>query len=123
MIKKLLRNIFVGILAFILGIFFIEGVSFTPELNTTEQIKAVFLIGALLGLANTIILPILSFILLPIRIVTLGIANVAISISMVIIVSHFFTEIVIVGLFDFFLLTLIVWILSFVFSISDRNKS
>lgn len=122
MIKKLLRNILVGILAFTIGIFFIDGINFIPELNTKEQIKILILMGVLLGLANTILLPIANLILLPIRIITLGIFNIIISIAMVIIVSHFFEELLITGLWEYFLLMLTIFILNLIFSIKDRKK-
>jgi len=121
MIKKLLRNIFVGILAFTVGIFLIDGVKFIPELDIYSQVKVLLLAGSLLGVVNTILLPLVNFILLPVRIITLGIFNIIIAISMVFIVDYIFEEIVIVGFLDFFLLALIVWILSLVFAIKDKK--
>ncbi len=122
MIKKLLRNIFVGIFALTIGIFLIEGVKFIPELNIEGQIKSLILVGSLIGVMNTLILPIVNFILLPIRIVTLGIFSIITSIAMIVIVFYFFENIIIIGLWEFFLLTLIVWVLSFIFSVKDRKQ-
>lgn len=122
MIKKLLINIFVGILSFVIGIFLIEGVYFSPDLNIKEKLKILFLIGGLLGLVNTIILPIINLIFLPIRIITLGIFNIITSMAMIIIISIFFESILIAGLWEFFLLTMVVWILSLIFSIKLVQK-
>ena len=123
MVRKFLRNVIVGILAFTIGIFFIDGVGFAPELTTGQQIKTLFLVGSLLGVINTILLPIANFIFLPIRIITLGIFNIVISIAMVVIAVHFFEGIIIIyGFTEFFLLTFVVWILTFITAVNNKKK-
>ena len=123
MVRKFLRNVIVGILAFTIGILFIDGVEFAPEIATDQQIKTLFLVGSLLGVINTILLPIANFIFLPIRIITLGIFNIVISIAMVVIAAHFFEGIIIIyGFTEFFLLTFVVWILTFITAVNNKKK-
>lgn len=122
MIKRLFRNIFIGILAITIGFFFVDGVILDPGLETSEKIKTLLLAGGLFGVINTIILPIANFILLPIRIITLGIFSIIIAVAMVFIVDYIFVEIEIVNFLSFFLLVLITWILNFVFAIRDKDN-
>ena len=101
--KNLFIKIFSGILGLWLAINFVPGVEFIG----TWQI--LILAGAMLGLANFFIKPILKTITLPLRILTLGLFGLLINVIIVWAVDIFFTELVIVGLVPLLWTTLIVW--------------
>ena len=101
--KNLLIKIFSGILGLWLAAQFVPGVEFIGTW------KILILAGAMLGLANFFIKPILKSITLPLRILTLGLFGLIINVAMVWLIDIFFTELVIVGLIPLLWTTLIIW--------------
>ena len=106
-----------GILGIFLAVKFISGVSlmvvpgkssfFGIELTSVWEI--LILVGAVLGLVNFFIKPILKFITTPIRIITFGIATLLINIFLIWLVDIFFPEFIINGLVPLFWTSLIIW--------------
>lgn len=101
--KNLLVKIFSGILGLWLASNFVPGVEFTGTW------KVLILAGAMLGLINFFIKPILKSITLPLRILTLGLFGLIINVAMVWLIDIFFVELVIVGLLPLLWTTLIIW--------------
>lgn len=104
-------NLFLEIVAGILSIFlaqrYLSGVEFTGNWQT------LVLAGAILGLLNFFLKPILKLITWPLKILTFGFFSLAINILMVWIVDIIFPELVISGLIPLFWTSLIVWALGF----------
>jgi putative membrane protein len=84
---------------------------FGIDLTATWQI--IIVIGAILGLVNSFIKPILKFITIPIRTLTLGLFTLIIDMALVWGVDVLFPELIIEGLIPLFWTTLVVGILSF----------
>lgn len=105
-------NLFLQIVAGILGIFlaqkYVLGVEFTGDWKT------LVLAGAILGLINFFIKPILNTITLPLRILTLGLFSLLINMGMVWLVDIIFPELIISGIIPLFWTSLIVWGISFI---------
>lgn len=104
--RELFIKIASGILGFWLATRFITGVEFTGTW------KVLLLAGFILGLINFFIKPILKFITLPLRIITLGLFGLVINMVMVWLVDIFFVELIIVGILPLLWTTLIIWVLS-----------
>ncbi len=104
-------TLFFQIIAGILGIFLaakiIPGVAFTGDW------KALAIAGAVLGLLNFFIKPILKIITLPLKILTFGLFGLVVNMLIIWVVDIIFPELVIPGIIPLFLVSLIVWILSF----------
>lgn len=104
-------NLFLQIVAGILGLWladrFISGVEFTGPL------QALALAGAVLGLINFFIKPILKAITLPLRIITFGLFGIVINMVLVWMVDILFTELTIRGLIALVWTSLIIWGLGF----------
>jgi len=75
--------------------------------------QVLFLMGAILGLANAILKPILNALTLPLRILTLGLFSLIINMALVWLVDVAFLELVITGLIPLFWTTALVWLCSF----------
>lgn len=119
MIGKLLFHIISGILGLFLASRFVPGVEFTG------QIKTLLIAGAILGLVNFFIKPILKTITLPLRILTLGLFSLVINMLLIWIVADilFPKEIEIKGLLPLFWTTLIIWVLNFIFGLAQSKKA
>jgi len=83
---KLLFHIISGILGIYLAVKFVPGVEFTGNF------QMLLIIGAVLGLVNFFIKPILKTISLPIRILTLGLFSLIINMAMVWLIEILFPE-------------------------------
>ena len=83
---KLLFHIISGILGIYLAVKFVPGVEFTGNF------QMLLIIGAVLGLVNFFIKPILKAISLPIRILTLGLFSLIINMAMVWLIEILFPE-------------------------------
>lgn len=117
MLGKLLFHIFAGALGIWLAAKFVPGVEFTGP------IKELLLAGAVLGLINFFIKPILRAITLPLRIITLGLFSLIINMFLIWIVDIFFgSEFEIAGLAALFWTTLIIWALNYFFGLLGSNK-
>jgi putative membrane protein len=113
---KLIFQIVAGILSFWLAVRFVPGVEFAGE------IKYLFFAGAVLGLINFFIKPILKMITLPLRMLTFGLFGLVINMAMVWIVDIFFPELIIQGLIPLFWTTVIVWGVSYFLGLYTPRK-
>lgn len=118
MLGKLLFHIVAGVLGLFLAAKFVKGVEFTGPIRT------LLIAGAILGLANLFVKPILKSITLPLRILTFGLFSLLINMLLVWIVADilFPNEIEISGIIPLFWTTLIVWILNFFFGLINSKK-
>jgi len=104
---KLIFQIAGGIVSLWLADRFVSGVEFTGE------IKYLFFAGALVGLINFFVKPILKKLTLPLRILTLGLFDFIINMAIVWFVDIVFPELIILGFLPLLWTTLIVWAVSF----------
>ena len=109
--RKLIIQIIAGVLGLWLAVRFIPGIEFQGPL------RVLLLAGAILGLFNFFIKPVLKIITLPLRILTFGLFSLAINMGIIWIVDIIFLELNIVKLLPLFLTTLLVWFLSLVLPI------
>lgn len=91
-------------------------ITFVPGVEFTGSWQLLFLAGAILGVLNFFLKPILKKITLPLRIITLGLFGFLINALMVWIVDIFFPELIIPGLWPLFWTTLIIWGISYIIS-------
>jgi len=123
MISRIFSQIIVGILGIYLAILFIPGVDIITGEFTREGIKTLIIIGTVFGLINFFIKPIISFITLPLRIITLGLFGIIINITMIWIVDMIFEELTISGFSALFWTSIIVWFLGCLIPANKYNKS
>jgi putative membrane protein len=90
-------------------------------LNAQWQI--LFILGILLGLLNFFVKPILNALALPLRIITLGLFSIVISMGMIWVLDLMFAELYVPWLYPLLWTTLIVWGLSIVFDFFLQNKN
>jgi len=109
--KKLFLQIITGVLALWLATKFIRGVEFKGP------IQILLLAGAILGLLNFFIKPILKIVTLPLRILTFGLSGLVINVGMIWAVDLIFPEFHFSGIYSIFLTTIIVWGLSLILPI------
>jgi len=105
-------TLFLQIMAGILGIFLAQ--RYVPEVEFIGNWQTLVLAGAILGLINFFIKPILKVITLPLRILTFGLFGLVINMLMVWLVDVIFPELIIPGLIPLFWTSLIVWGISFI---------
>lgn len=111
--KQLFWQVIIGILGLYLAILLVPGVAISGGEELTQQgVKTLFLAGAVLGLVNFFIKPIIKIITFPLRLITLGLFGLIINMAMVWIVDVLFYELTIVNLSALFWTSLIVWLLS-----------
>lgn len=103
MLKKLFLQIFVGILGLWLADYFVSGVEFAGPLQT------LFLTGAVLGLINYFIKPILKLVALPLQLLTLGFFSLVINVGIIWTLDILFAELTIKGITPLFWTTIIIW--------------
>jgi len=118
MLGKILFHIISGIVGLYLSARFVPGVVFTGTIQT------LILAGALLGLTNSFVRPILYAITLPLRILTLGLFTLALNMLLVWIVADilFPTELEIAGLLPLFWTTVIVSIFHIFFGLYGKGR-
>ncbi|MCD6429300.1 phage holin family protein [bacterium] len=107
--RKLIFQIFAGILGLYLAARFIPGVEFYGP-------RKIFLLaGTILGLFNYFIKPLLELILFPLRLLTLGLISLIINVGVVwfVIEVVFGKYFVIPNFFSFLLLVIIIYLVSF----------
>lgn len=127
---RLFWHIVVGILGIFLGTRFVPGVSLELipgessflgiEFTATWQILV--LVGAILGLVNFFIKPLVKIVTLPLRILTFGLFGIVVNMLMIWLVDIFFLELTIQGIVALFWLTVIVWILSWFLGLYTQRK-
>ena len=121
-ISRIFSQIIVGIIGIYLAILFIPGVDITNGEFTREGIKILILVGSVFGLINFFIKPVISFITLPLRIITLGLFGILINIAMIWIVDIIFTELVISGFSALFWTSILIWFLGFIIPANSSRK-
>jgi len=104
-------RLIIQIISGVLGIWLAQ--KFVPGVESAGTIKTLFLAGAILGLANFFIKPILKIITLPIRIITLGLFGILINMFMVFLVEVLVPEFEVKGIIPLFWTSIIVWGLGF----------
>jgi putative membrane protein len=121
MFNRLILQIITCILGLWLATQFVTGVSLEiiPGQSEffgivfTERWQILFLVGAVLGLVNFFIKPILKAVTLPLRILTFGLFSLIINMGLIWIVDIIFQELEILGLISLLWTTLIIWGVSF----------
>ena len=102
---KLLLTIVSGIAGIWIADEFVAGVDISGDWKT------LLLVGGALGLANFFIKPILKFITIPIRFLTLGLFGLVINVVIIFAIDIFFQELTIGGITPLLWTTFIVWVL------------
>lgn len=131
MINKLILQIFAGILGLWLATNFVSGVSLEIipgqseyfGMEFSERWQILFLVGAVLGLINFFIKPILKVITLPLRILTFGLFGLVINMAMVWVVAILFLELIVPGISALFWTTTIIWGMSFLLGLYRFKES
>ena len=126
MFNRLILQIIAGILGLWLATQFVTGVilEIIPGQSEffgivfTERWQILVLVGAVLGLINFFIKPILKAITLPLRILTLGLFGLIINMLMIWVVDIIFPELTILGITSLFWTTICVWGVSFFLGLS-----
>jgi putative membrane protein len=128
--NRLLLNIIAGISAVFSADKLIQGVNlniipgksvfFGFEFVSYWQI--LILVGAVLGLINSFLKPILKLITFPLRIITLGLFSFVINLFLIWLLDILFLELEIKGLLALLWTTLIVFILSFILGLYRKQK-
>lgn len=109
MVRRLLIQIVIGIIAVWLASEFIENVYLAPG------IENLLIVGAVLGLVNFFIKPALNLITLPLRLLTLGLFSILINMLLIGLVDLVMLDkFDVVGIIALFWMTLLVWGLSIV---------
>lgn len=116
---KILSQLAAGILGLWLVIIFIPEVQIRilPDSNffgipLNAEWHIIILLGAVLGLLNVFVKPILKIIALPLRILTLGLFSLVINLALIWAVDLIFQEITIPWFWPLAWTTLIIWFLS-----------
>jgi putative membrane protein len=109
-----MKKLFWQIIAGILGIWLATKI--IPNVEFTGGFLLLILVGILLGLINFFIKPLLKLITLPLYLLTFGFFGFIINIFLVWAVDLIFPELIIPGIISLVLATLIIWIISLVFS-------
>ena len=110
MFKRIILQTIAGVAGIWLATEFVQGVEFLGS------IKTLILCGFVLGLINSFIKPIVNIVALPLRILTFGLFSLVINMGLVWLLDVIFPELIIIGIMPLFYATLIVWILSLIFS-------
>ena len=121
MIQKLFWYTIGGTLSIYLATLFVTGVSLEiiPGQNTffgiefTEQWQLLLIVGGILGIINIFVRPILSFLTLPLKILTLGLLPLIVNMFIIWVLDILFLELVIVGLTPLFFTAIITLIINF----------
>ena len=118
--ERLILSIIGGILSIFLSDKFLSGVSvhLVPGKSIffgvplTQDWQAIVIIGITLGLISFFIKPILQFLTLPLRVLTLGLFSLILNMALVWVLDILFPELQIVGLVYLFYTTAIVWLVN-----------
>lgn len=119
--QKIFWYIIGGVLSIYLSIIFIDrcNLEIIPGQNTffgiefTEQWQLLLIVGGVLGLINILVKPIVSFLALPLKILTLGFFSLAINMFMLWILDIIFLELTIIGLIPLFFAAVITSTINF----------
>lgn len=123
-----MQRLFWHIVAATLGLWLaIEFVHFLPGVMQpgmvfTGSITTLILIGAVLGIINFLIKPILKLVTLPLNVLTLGLVGLIINMFTIWVVDVLFVDLNIIGLAALFWTTVIIWLVSFFFGVYNRKR-
>ncbi len=87
---------------------------FVNGVRVSGTSKTFVIIGAVLGIINFFIKPILDVLSLPLKILTLGLFSLIINMVLVWLIDIAFVELVITGLVPLFWTTMLVWLANFI---------
>lgn len=115
--RGLILQIIIGIAGLWLAVKFVPGVAFTgplyfipgPGLDLKTALSTLVSVGAILGFLNFFVKPILKIIALPLRIITLNLFTLVISMALVWAVNIFSPELIIKSIVSLFWTTVIIW--------------
>jgi putative membrane protein len=121
-VKKLVIQIVAGIVGIYLAEKFVPGVSLEIipgqssfwGITLTAFWQILIFVGAVLGLLNFLLKPLLRIITFPLRVLTLGLFGFVLNMFLVWLVDILFLELEIQGLIPLFWTTLIVWLISII---------
>lgn len=108
------------IIAGIIG--FWAAIEVVPNVEFIGSDTILVLCGVIFGLINFFIKPVLNFITLPLRIITLGLFSLVINIAIIWIIDIIFPELIIRGFVPLFWTTIIIWGLSLFINSLIKNK-
>ena len=118
MIVKLFFHAAAGFLGLLLATRFVSGVNFYGTYQT------LLIIGAVLGLINFFIRPVIYKITLPLRVLTFGLFSLIINMFLIWLIDIIFPkEMEIKGLIPLFWTTIIVWATNFFFGLYLNKKN
>jgi len=131
MLSKLIVQIIIGILGLWLADKFVPGVIFKGPLflipgslaEIVVILRTLVGVGAILGILNFFVKPILNTITLPLRIITLNLFSLVIAMVLVWLVDVFSPELIIQGIKPLFWTTLIIWGLTLFFPLKGKGLS
>lgn len=103
----MIRSILAHIAAGIAGLLIAD--RFAPGVHIFGPVELLLTAGAVLGIINAVLRPILQTITLPIRILSLGLSSFAVNMLLVWAVDILFAEVVIPGVIGLFWTTIAVW--------------
>jgi len=119
--KKLLSQIIAAGAGLWLATLFVPGVMVNLNhgssffgIPLTEKWQIFILFGIILGLLNYFVKPVIKLITLPLRILTLGLFGIAVSMAMTWVLTIIFSELIIPLYLPLLETTLIVWILNII---------
>ena len=104
--KNFFLQLIIGIASIYLGWKFIPGVEFVGG------IKALLIVGVILGLINFFIKPILDFITMPLKVLTFGLFGLVLNMGIIHVVDVLREELIISGIKPLFWMTIMIWGLS-----------
>lgn len=104
-----MRNFFIQLVAGVLGLWL--AVIIIPSVEFTGSWLGLVSAGVVLGFLNFFLRPLVEAITFPIKLITLGLFSLIISMAMVWLVDIFFPQLIILGLLPLFLTSAINWAL------------
>ncbi|MCH7604558.1 phage holin family protein [Patescibacteria group bacterium] len=116
MVQTLFLQIVAGIGGLAIATRLIEGVEFTGDT------QLLLIAGGVLGIINALLKPIINFLTLPLRIITLGLSSLVVNVLMVFAIEVYFVELDITGLAALLWTTLIVWTLSMTLNLFGKGR-
>ncbi len=103
MLKKVFANILSGISGLWIASYLIQGVEY-------KGLLVIVIFGAILGLFNALVKPLLKIITIPLNLFTLGLAGLLLNILIVWLIIDILSPIEIIGLLPLLLTTIILWL-------------
>lgn len=116
MIKRLVFHVVAGIGALWIATHFI------PNVELKGSLQLLLIIGAVLGIMNAILKPVLNLLTLPLRILSLGLSSFILNMLIVWLIDIYFAELIIEGFKALFLTTIAVWGLTIILAIVTKKR-